>query len=477
MEKISRQRSLQKQLKRIRVSMVALTTVLIGVFAGMLMWSSSVHMHLLSGYQDLQDYYYSISEATDAVRDYLINGNSSDPKSYQNAIARARQSVSQLQTNPYLEQTWRFELLDNMVDSYVRSAEQLERQYGSNLKTSAYRSFYDDFLLQDALIQGTSVSYYHLLTDSMTQIQKYYSLIQAVCIVLAAATGILLIFWVGALDSFFKKDLAQPLRMISDNIDSIQDGQYFLCDQQPTTLEMQEVYQALRDMAKCVSRSHEVEKENLQLEKKLAQSKLKMLQNQINPHFLFNTLNTIYCLCDEGNSEQAAEMIFKTSHLLRYSLEMETRISTLGQEIRALQDYVEIQSMRRKGWIDFELIDHADALTMAMPMPPMILQPLVENSILHGLKDRMDQGKITVMIESDSDAFVIELKDNGAGVSAQRLEQLQNQRSHSCHTGLGLFNVIRRLEVFYGARFEYEFESAEGEFFLVRLIVRKEDPL
>ena len=301
-------RSLQESLKTIRISIVSLMAVLVIVFAGMLFWSSSVNMHMLAGYQDLQDYYNSISEGTDAVRDYLINENGTDLGSYQSAIERARRSVHRLEQNPYLQQKWRFELLENMIDSYDESALALEKQYRSELKAMAYRSFYDQFLMQDELIQNTSVSYYHQLTESMTAVQKMYGVIRTICLLLAGIAAILLMLLVASLDRFFKQDLSRPLKEISENIGNIRQGQYSLSVTQAGSEEMQEVYQALKEMAERISHSMEVEKQNLTLEKKLAESRLKMLQNQINPHFLFNTLNTIYCLCEDGNSEQAGEI-------------------------------------------------------------------------------------------------------------------------------------------------------------------------
>lgn len=467
-------RSLQESLKTIRISIVSLMAVLVIVFAGMLFWSSSVNMHMLAGYQDLQDYYNSISEGTDAVRDYLINENGTDLGSYESAIERARRSVHRLEQNPYLQQKWRFELLENMIDSYDESALALEKQYRSELKAMAYRSFYDQFLMQDELIQNTSVSYYHQLTESMTAVQKMYGVIRTICLLLAGIAAILLMLLVASLDRFFKQDLSRPLKEISENIGNIRQGQYSLSVTQAGSEEMQEVYQALKEMAERISHSMEVEKQNLTLEKKLAESRLKMLQNQINPHFLFNTLNTIYCLCEDGNSEQAGEMIFKTSHLLRYSLENQNRISTLGQELQALQDYVEIQQMRRKNWIDFTLSADSDPLLMELPVPPMILQPLVENSISHGLKDRTGTGTIVLSVRSEDGQIVIEIYDDGRGVSSQRLEELQNLQSENPETGLGLFNVLHRMEVFYRDRFAYALKSEEGKYFLVQMRIRKE---
>lgn len=284
-----------------------------------------------------------------------------------------------------------------------------------------------------------------------------------------------------SLRRFFNDDLAKPLSEISDNISSIQNGQYSLSSENASSREMAEIYQALEEMASKVRHAINLEKENAALEKKLAQSELRMLQNQINPHFLFNTLNMIYILCEEGENEAAGEMIFRTSHLLRYCLDKQSRVSSLEKEAAALQDYMEIQSKRMSGKIEFDLITGADPSWRSVPVPAMILQPLVENSILHGLKNCMEGGKITVFIEKEDKQTRITIEDNGTGFDPKEIEpalsgqQMPEADENRKGTGLGLFNVLHRMEMFYPEKFEYEIDSAPGRGCRIVLILNEEE--
>lgn len=432
--------SLQSRLKTVRISMSALVLTLVVFILAVLVWSNTAYNHILSGYQDLQESYSSLSECTDTIKNSLVNGNGESGSAYAGSLQEARSCVARLQANPYLLDKWRFALLDNLLDSYNEAAAALEKSYQEDPAVSAYQVSYEDFLNKDALIHNTSISYYNLLTASMHSVQEGFRTISLSFMAAGLTICLLTLLWMRSLQRFFKNDLAKPLREISDNISSVQNGQYSLSSENASSLEMEEIYQALEEMASRVRYSLSLEKENAALEKKLSLSELKMLQNQINPHFLFNTLNMIYCLCEEGESEAAGELIFRTSHLLRYCLDKQSRISTLEQEVRALGDYMEIQSRRLSGKIEFSLQTGSDPSWRSVPVPAMILQPLVENSILHGLKNCMNGGQITVSIEKEDKKARITVQDNGAGFEMKTIEpSLQGAENQENRNGISAF--------------------------------------
>lgn len=294
----------------------------------------------------------------------------------------------------------------------------------------------------------------------MNQVQDAFQTISVGFVSSALVVCIFTLLWMRSIQRFFRDDLDKPLSEISNNISSIQNGQYSLYSENASSKEMAEIYQALEELASRVRYTIALEKENAALEKKLALSELRMLQNQINPHFLFNTLNMIYCLCQTGDSETAGEMIFRTSHLLRYCLDKQSRISTLDQEVNALQDYMEIQSKRLSGKVTFSLETDPDPSWRAVPVPAMILQPLVEKSILHGLKDCMQGGMVQVSIVCQKGMTEIVILDNGTGFEPAGPVTELDTDGEKKSTGLGLFNVMHRLEMLYQDRFSYEIDSA-----------------
>ena len=175
--------------------------------------------------------------------------------------------------------------------------------------------------------------------------------------------------------------------------------------------------------------------------------------NQINPHFLFNTLNMIYKMAYQEGAMQTSELMEKTSQLLRYGLDSANKISDLHKELKAIENYNYIQEKRYGGRIHFLIEQEEDVENIAMPS--MILQPLVENAVTHGLKDVTEDGEVSIEVGSYQDEVIISIADNGVGISPQKLEKLilndfqvdEDERSH-----LGLYNVTKRLKAFFHDR-------------------------
>ena len=251
----------------------------------------------------------------------------------------------------------------------------------------------------------------------------------------------------------------------------IKQGEYNLEMEPQSSLEMEEICVALEEMAGKIALNMETQKEKAELEKKLAKSELKMLQNQINPHFLFNTLNTIYCMAEQEGAFDASDMLLKTSHLLRYSLEMQNRLSDFERELNALGYYIEIQKKRFDDKITFHIDIDNDKEIKKTSIPAMILQPLVENAIQHGLKNCVKDGAVTIQIERQGHRLIIRVSDNGQGMSQAELKQLiENDYHKKDGEGLGLYNVVHRLQMYY-QDFDVAIKSDIGEGFEILLTV------
>ena len=220
---------------------------------------------------------------------------------------------------------------------------------------------------------------------------------------------------------------------------------------------------ALEEMAGKISHNMETQKEKAELEKRLAQSELKMLQNQINPHFLFNTLNMIYCMAEKEGAKEASSMLLKTSHLLRYGLEMQNRLSDFKRELHALQYYIDIQKLRFGDKLAIQ-VDVQDMEAIGnVAIPGMIFQPLIENAMKHGLKDCVKDGLIGIEIRKTAGNINIKVFDNGQGMAKPMLKQLIENDYHAPgSTSLGLYNVVHRLKAYYAERVSIDIQSDIG---------------
>src|SRR3954447_14195938 len=194
-------------------------------------------------------------------------------------------------------------------------------------------------------------------------------------------------------------------------------------------------------------------------EKLLMTARIEALASQINPHFLFNTLQSISSLI-RSKPETARMLIVKLSALLRRLLRSQDHFVTLREELEAVDEYLDIEQVRFGRQLVVEKEIGADTLDRVVPS--MLLQPLVENSIKHGLAGKVDPGRILLKSTRQDDLVVIEVIDNGVGIDAARLAGVMDH-------GIGLRNVNERLRVIYGASCQLHLHSVAGVGTSVRL--------
>ena len=182
-------------------------------------------------------------------------------------------------------------------------------------------------------------------------------------------------------------------------------------------------------------------------------ARVEALANQINPHFLFNTLTSISSLI-RSQPETARVLIVKLSGLLRRLLRSQEHFVTLREELAAVDEYLDIERVRFGPSL---VVDKdIDEASLDVIVPSMILQPLVENSIKHGLGRKLGEGRITIRSRRARGHALIEVADNGVGIPANRMEL-------TSESGIGLRNVNERLRVIYGANYQLRLQSVPGQ--------------
>ncbi|AOT71260.1 sensor histidine kinase [Geosporobacter ferrireducens] len=190
---------------------------------------------------------------------------------------------------------------------------------------------------------------------------------------------------------------------------------------------------------------------NVEKDKLLQESQLLALQMQMNPHFLFNTLNMIGRTAMLEDTDNTVLLIESISEILRYNLESKGKMVPIEKEISALRAYTFIQQMRFQERMHFEFKCTADL--QGVCIPPMILQPIVENSIIHGLEDKKRGGKVFITIERERSYLKIIMGDNGKGIEENKLKGILSSAMDAAETGqktsMGISNVKKRLALNY----------------------------
>jgi two-component system LytT family sensor kinase len=192
----------------------------------------------------------------------------------------------------------------------------------------------------------------------------------------------------------------------------------------------------------------------------LLKARMDALSSQINPHFLFNTLNTVSALI-RIDPDGARGVVLKLSNILRRLLRKHETFVPLREELQFIDDYLDIE-VARFGKDNLDIVKHVDDATMEAFVPSMLLQPVVENCLKHGLAPKLGGGKIELRTTNCDGRLHIEIEDNGVGISEEKMP-------HVYVEGIGLSNVRERLRVLYGTDFGLEIQSRPGQGTVIRI--------
>lgn len=193
---------------------------------------------------------------------------------------------------------------------------------------------------------------------------------------------------------------------------------------------------------------HRQQMEQAQLEQRFSMAQLELLKSQMNPHFLFNTLNMITRMSQMEEAPVTEEMLVAMSNLLRYSLRTAEPLAPLKEELKVVQDYMYIQQMRFGERIRWKVICPQELYGREVPV--FLLQPLVENAVIHGISCREEGGSISICVEEKDGIMRICIEDTGAGMSQERLKQIRGAMANrGSGLGIGLGNIYRRITTYY----------------------------
>jgi two-component system, LytTR family, sensor kinase len=192
----------------------------------------------------------------------------------------------------------------------------------------------------------------------------------------------------------------------------------------------------------------------------LLKARMDALSSQINPHFLFNTLNTVSALI-RIDPDSARGVVLKLSNILRRLLRKHETFVPLREELQFIDDYLDIE-VARFGRDNLEIVKQLGEETLEAFVPSMLLQPIVENCLKHGLAPKLGGGKIQLRTTTRDGRLRIEIEDNGVGISEEKMP-------HVYVEGIGLSNVRERLRVLYGADFNLDIQSRPGEGTVIRI--------
>lgn len=264
--------------------------------------------------------------------------------------------------------------------------------------------------------------------------------------------------------------ITRPLETLVRSMQVVETGDFESAKQIPMDAEREdEVGLLTKEFRVMLDQIDVLVKENYEKQFLLKDTKYKMLQAQINPHFLYNTLNVIHWMIRTKENEKASRMIVELGALLRASFN-ENPYITVEEEIGMLENYLKIQRYRYEDRADFAVEKNGNPGKYIMPR--MTLQPLVENAIFYGADQMEDVCHIKITITEEENNILFEVKDNGPGMTEEELEGVRKFTVKPKGHGIGIKNICERLNITYEA-FQFQIESKVGKGTLIRIRVPK----
>lgn len=319
-------------------------------------------------------------------------------------------------------------------------------------------------LVRDEISQYT---YYEIqgIQKSKDDYQKFYTWMLRFCLI--ALVGVVVA--VGIMSYLIPLSITRPFKELSQVTDEIAKGNLSVRANVNTGVEATALSNSMNTMTDKINELLEqVTTEQIRLRK----AEFELLQAQINPHFLYNTLDAIIWLAEAGEQKRVVGMVRNLSDFFRTSLNQGKDINSIKEEMLHVKSYLEIQHVRYQDILSYD-IEVPEALYI-YSIPKITIQPLVENALYHGIKNKRGMGHISIRGEAGEKDFTITVTDDGIGIDETRLRQVQSGIQNKVLTGkdfYGLYNVCERIRLNFGEEYGIFIESVYGEGTSVRVIL------
>lgn len=402
------------------------------------------------------EFNFDFKENLDLDMYYFVVGNKSVDHLPLEEVENARKVIKRLQkTTTTKENQWRVKSLLRLCD---RLSECMVNIQNTEKYDSRMEQLEHDIYILTRLIQTYMGEYIHYEVKQLSDIQvsvqhrmmMMIGLVMGLCLLLFA---IMVIY-----STRVSRTITGPVYQLCKKVESIGTGNFTVEPIETDNVEMDKLDDGFNEMAVKIQQLLQLEKDN---QKALRKAEMELLQAQINPHFLYNTLDSIIWLAEAHQDEEVIQMTSNLSTFFRTSLSKGKDIISIGSEKQQVESYLKIQQVRYSDILEYTI--KIPENLMEYNIPKLTLQPLVENALYHGVKNRRGIGHIDVLGIDDGDYIILKVIDDGAGMKPEQLEALREGIYEDRHTGLGLLNVHNRLKLYYGEDYHISFDSVFGE--------------
>ena len=353
--------------------------------------------------------------------------------------------------------------LEKRVDDIVDSIDAGGR-YSENIEMLDNNIYILTELIQDDIQYYIyyQTRYMEKVTDTL---QKQIGRFMVVCSILIAV----LIAVVAVSAVMIVSGILQPIRQLNSVTEKIAQGDFDARAQVNSDDEVAELAVSFNKMAGNMQSLIDKVKED---ERKMRKADLRLLQEQIQPHFLYNTLDTIVWLIESNEPDEAVTMVVTLSDFFREILSKGKEFISIKEEEKHISSYLQIQEMRYRDILEYDI--QLDQVIYKYQILKLTLQPVVENALYHGIKYKRAKGCIHIHGEKEGDIIRLTVRDDGVGMDEEELAQLRQQIEKPCQEtekGFGLANVNERIHMYFGYEYGMKIESEKGKGTTVEIVI------
>ena len=273
-------------------------------------------------------------------------------------------------------------------------------------------------------------------------------------------TAIVLVVVALLISRFIARSITFPIQKLRDSMKQVQEGDFSISD--VVVDSRNEIGSLTKSFDVMTHKIQELMEQNVRDQEEKRKSELKALQSQINPHFLYNTLDSIIWMAEGKKNEEVVLMTASLARLLRQSISNEDEVVPIAQEIEYAKGYLTIQKMRYKDKLEFQI--EVDPSIMHITLIKLVLQPIIENAIYHGLKYKESKGLLIVKGFMRNGNAVLQVIDDGVGMDEETLKHIYDKHKVNYQSnGVGVYNVQKRLKLYYGNDYGIVYESEPGK--------------
>ena len=296
------------------------------------------------------------------------------------------------------------------------------------------------------------------LQDQIGRFMVVCSVLIGVLIIVVAVSAVMIV-----------SGIIQPISQLNQATEKIAQGDFNARAQVDSDDEVAELAVSFNKMAGSMQSLIDKVKED---ERKMRKADLRLLQEQIQPHFLYNTLDTIVWLIESNEPDEAVTMVVTLSDFFREILSKGKEFISIKEEEKHISSYLQIQEMRYRDILEYDI--QLDQVIYKYQILKLTLQPVVENALYHGIKYKRAKGCIHIHGEKEGDIIRLTVRDDGVGMDEEELEQLRQQIEKPCQEtekGFGLANVNERIHMYFGYEYGMKIESEKGKGTTVEIVI------